>query len=78
VTDAFGRIKALLEKRGERIEDFDAAIAASHSGVSSAAIHVTNRFLLRFARNFHVRPAKTVTNGGQCESQLAFATHNRR
>jgi tRNA(fMet)-specific endonuclease VapC len=28
VTDAFGRIKATLEKRGQRIEDFDAAIAA--------------------------------------------------
>lgn len=28
VTDAFGRIKARLERRGQRIEDFDAAIAA--------------------------------------------------
>ncbi len=28
VTDAFGRIKAQLERRGQRIEDFDAAIAA--------------------------------------------------
>jgi tRNA(fMet)-specific endonuclease VapC len=28
VTDAFGRIKASLEKRGQRIEDFDAAVAA--------------------------------------------------
>ena len=28
VTDAFGRIKSQLERRGQRIEDFDAAIAA--------------------------------------------------
>jgi tRNA(fMet)-specific endonuclease VapC len=28
VSDAFGRIKAALEKRGERIEDLDIAIAA--------------------------------------------------
>lgn len=28
VTERFGFIKAVLEKRGERIEDFDAAIAA--------------------------------------------------
>lgn len=28
VSERFGSIKALLEKRGERIEDFDAAIAA--------------------------------------------------
>ena len=28
VTERFGAIKAVLEKRGERIEDFDAAIAA--------------------------------------------------
>jgi tRNA(fMet)-specific endonuclease VapC len=28
VSDAYGRIKAALERRGRRIEDFDAAIAA--------------------------------------------------
>jgi tRNA(fMet)-specific endonuclease VapC len=28
VSEAFGRIKAMLERRGTRIEDFDAAIAA--------------------------------------------------
>jgi tRNA(fMet)-specific endonuclease VapC len=28
VSQAFGRIKAMLERRGARIEDFDAAIAA--------------------------------------------------
>lgn len=28
VSQAYGRIKAMLERRGQRIEDFDAAIAA--------------------------------------------------
>lgn len=28
VSDAFGEIKAALERKGERIEDFDAAVAA--------------------------------------------------
>jgi tRNA(fMet)-specific endonuclease VapC len=32
VTDAFGRIKAMQERRGQRIEDFDAAIAAHACG----------------------------------------------
>jgi predicted nucleic acid-binding protein len=31
VTEAFGTIKAALERRGRRIEDFDAAIAATRS-----------------------------------------------
>lgn len=39
VTDAFGRIKATLEAEGQRIEDFDAAIAAH--AVASGAILVT-------------------------------------
>jgi tRNA(fMet)-specific endonuclease VapC len=38
VTDAFGRIKASLEKRGERIEDFDAAIAAHALAVDAALV----------------------------------------
>jgi tRNA(fMet)-specific endonuclease VapC len=41
VTDAFGRIKALLEKRGQRIEDFDAAIAA-HAVASGATLVTAN------------------------------------
>ena len=32
VSAAYGRIKAMLEKRGQRIEDFDAAIAAHALG----------------------------------------------
>ena len=39
VTLAFGRIKAMLEKRGEPIEDFDAAIAAH--ALSDDAVLVT-------------------------------------
>jgi tRNA(fMet)-specific endonuclease VapC len=39
VSDAFGRIKATLEKRGRRIEDFDAAIAAH--ALASKAVMVT-------------------------------------
>ena len=37
VSEAFGRIKAQLEKRGLRIEDFDAAIAA-HAVASGATL----------------------------------------
>lgn len=40
VTLAFGRIKATLEKRGEPIEDFDAAIAAH--ALSENAVLVTS------------------------------------
>jgi tRNA(fMet)-specific endonuclease VapC len=32
VSDAFGRIKAMLERRGQRIEDIDIAIAAHATG----------------------------------------------
>ena len=39
VTEAFGRMKAILEKRGRRIEDFDAAIAAT--ALAEGAILVT-------------------------------------
>ena len=39
VSDAFGKIKAELERMGERIEDFDAAIAAH--AVATAAILVS-------------------------------------
>ena len=39
VSEAYGRIKATLERRGRRIEDFDAAIAAH--AVASGAILVT-------------------------------------
>lgn len=39
VSAAFGTIKATLEKRGERIEDFDAAVAAH--AVAEGAVLVT-------------------------------------
>jgi tRNA(fMet)-specific endonuclease VapC len=39
VSELFGSIKALLEKRGKRIEDFDAAIAAH--AISEGAVLVT-------------------------------------
>ena len=39
VSDAFGAIKTTLERRGERIEDFDAAMAAH--AVAEGAILVT-------------------------------------
>jgi tRNA(fMet)-specific endonuclease VapC len=37
VSEAFGDIKAVLEKRGQRIEDFDAAIAA-HAVANDATL----------------------------------------
>jgi len=39
VSESFGRIKAMLERKGQRIEDFDAAIAAH--ALASGAILVT-------------------------------------
>jgi tRNA(fMet)-specific endonuclease VapC len=41
VTDAFGLIKATLENRGDRIEDFDAAIAA-HAAADDAVLVSAN------------------------------------
>lgn len=41
VSEAFGRIKATLEKRGQRIEDFDAAIAA-HAVATGATLVTAN------------------------------------
>lgn len=41
VSQAFGRIKALLERRGTRIEEFDAAIAA-HALALEATIVTAN------------------------------------
>jgi tRNA(fMet)-specific endonuclease VapC len=41
VSEAFGRIKAVLEKRGQRIEDFDAAIAA-HAAATGATLVTAN------------------------------------
>jgi tRNA(fMet)-specific endonuclease VapC len=41
VSDEFGTIKAVLEKRGKRIEDFDAAIAA-HALAEDAVLVTAN------------------------------------
>jgi tRNA(fMet)-specific endonuclease VapC len=41
VTECFGTIKAVLEKKGERIEDFDAAIAA-HALARGAVLVTAN------------------------------------
>ena len=41
VSERFGAIKAALEKRGKRIEDFDAAIAA-HALVEGAVLVTAN------------------------------------
>jgi tRNA(fMet)-specific endonuclease VapC len=41
VSHAYGLIKAILERRGTRIEDFDAAIAA-HALASDAALVTSN------------------------------------
>lgn len=38
VSEAFGSIKAVLEKKGSRIEDFDAAIAAHAVAVSAVLV----------------------------------------
>ena len=42
VSEAFGRIKAALEKRGQRIEDMDAAIAA-HALAAGAVLVTADR-----------------------------------
>jgi tRNA(fMet)-specific endonuclease VapC len=42
VSDAYGRIKSTLERRGARIEDFDAAIAA-HALALDATLVTANR-----------------------------------
>jgi tRNA(fMet)-specific endonuclease VapC len=41
VSECFGRVKALLEKKGQRIEDFDAAIAA-HALATGAVLVTAN------------------------------------
>jgi tRNA(fMet)-specific endonuclease VapC len=41
VSEAYGRIKAALERRGRRIEDFDAAIAA-HAIAAGATLVTAN------------------------------------
>lgn len=47
VSEAFGRIKAALEKRGERIEDLDAAIAAHAAAIGATLVTANARQMAR-------------------------------
>jgi tRNA(fMet)-specific endonuclease VapC len=47
VSDAFGAIKAELERRGERIEDFDAAVAAHAVAHGSVLVTANVRHMAR-------------------------------
>jgi len=47
VSEAYGRIQAVLEKRGQRIEDFDAAIAAHALAVDGTLVTANTRHFLR-------------------------------
>ena len=47
VSDAFGRIKAMLERQGRRIEDFDAAIAAHAVAAGATLITADNAHMAR-------------------------------
>ena len=55
VSQAFGRIKAVLERRGSRIEDFDAAIAA-HAIANGATLVTAN------ARHMNRVPGLVIEN----------------
>ena len=47
VSDAFGRIKAMLERQGRRIADFDAAIAAHAVAAGATLITADNAHMAR-------------------------------
>ena len=47
VSRAYGRIKATLEKRGTRIEDFDAAIAAHAVAADATLVTADREHMLR-------------------------------
>jgi tRNA(fMet)-specific endonuclease VapC len=47
VSEAFGRIKAVLEKRGQRIEDFDVAIAAHAAATGATLVTASARQMAR-------------------------------
>jgi hypothetical protein len=53
VTDRFGEIKANLERRGERLEDFDVAIAA-HGLAASAVLVTANRRHMARIKNLRI------------------------
>jgi tRNA(fMet)-specific endonuclease VapC len=46
ITSTFGRIKATLEKRGQRLDDFDLAIAA-HALATGAVLVTSNKRQMR-------------------------------
>jgi predicted nucleic acid-binding protein len=43
----FGKVKALLEKRGERIDDFDLAIAVHALALEGTLVTANRRHMLR-------------------------------
>jgi tRNA(fMet)-specific endonuclease VapC len=49
ISEAFGKIKAALEKKGERIEDFDAAVAAHASAHGSVLVTANMKHMARVA-----------------------------
>ena len=49
VSDAYGEIKAALERKGERIEDFDIAIAAHAVAAGSVLVTANVKHMLRVA-----------------------------
>ena len=61
VSQRYGEIKAALERRGDRIEDFDAAIAA-HALAAEAALVTADRHLLRI-------PGLTVVDWGRAAGE---------
>jgi hypothetical protein len=50
VSQAFGQIKAVLERRGTRIEDFDAAIAADAIAVQGTLVTANRDHMMRVPR----------------------------
>lgn len=49
VTETFGTIKATLEKKGQRIEDFDAAIAAHALSLGAVLVTANTDHMVRIA-----------------------------
>ena len=49
VSESFGVVKATLERRGERIEDFDAAIAAHALAAGAVLVTANIKYLARVA-----------------------------
>jgi tRNA(fMet)-specific endonuclease VapC len=62
VSERFAAIKATLERRGERIEDFDAAIAAHALAEGTVLVTADLDHMLRI-------PGLTVENWGRPESE---------